>query len=463
MTDPSPLPTAVPFNRLAISDGLLMTADLWNQAHDYHRQRQHFYYQALFQPGIVWGLGVSVVAAPRTIEERYRDRRWLQVQPGVAIDRLGHPIVVPEAINFRVQSDPTGEERPTVFLVVRYSDPRDRVGNGSPSAETETFALVETTDPQPEDVELCRLVLTAGQPDLTPPQEVLAPGPNQPDLRYRPRAHLRPQGQVQLVAVGQEARAAIAALAAAVPTLYPTLAPLPPVTIASENLAAADPSGWDWVYLSDTAARSLGSSALDILYTHLAQGGGVVVGLDMEKTALKTLYSLATELQAAIATARREEAAAELQTSLQEELVAVQGKIAALVDRHLQTLQDFGAAVGCPLQGSGEPGAEHPLRQHPFRFSGWPQVAEQPLSVRTWGGLVAVVGPIAAGWAAPPDLNLPREQVRGLQELGINLIHDGWHRRHLHRLQSGPSGSLGSSPAAKGLDSLRERRPEGGV
>ncbi|MDA0674225.1 MAG: hypothetical protein O3C67_11040, partial [Cyanobacteria bacterium] len=361
-------------------------------------------------------------------------------------------------IHFRMQSDPPQGETATVFLVLRYSDPRDRVGNGSAAAGVETFALVETTDPQPEDVELCRLVMTAGQPDLSGPHDVLAPGPNQPDLRHRPLAQLRPQGQVQMVAIGDDPPGEIAALGAAVPALYGPLAPLPPLPLSPAAVATADPTPWDWVSLSAPVARGLDSGALATLRTHLGQGGGVLVAMDVAQTGLAALYPLVMELQQAIAAARREDAPADLQASLQQELAAVRGNIAGQVATLLQALQGFAMAVGCPLQGSGDIPADHPLRRHPFSFSRWPDLGDQPLQVRAWGGLVVVLGALPAAWGADPALDLPREQVRNAQELGVNLLHYGWYRRHLHRLQGTPA-----EKSSKGSDSLRDRLSEGGL
>ncbi len=56
-----------PLERLVVNDGLLLTAQLWQQAHDYHRQRQNIYYQSLHQPGIVSGLGVCLIEPPTEI------------------------------------------------------------------------------------------------------------------------------------------------------------------------------------------------------------------------------------------------------------------------------------------------------------------------------------------------------------------------------------------------------------
>ena len=117
-----PFPPFQAFERLQIADGLLMTAQRWKSAHDYHRQRQNFHHQSLHQPGVVCGLGVSVIPAPMDVAAQYRDGRWLQVQPGIAIDLLGNPIIVPQPEPFRIQSQPPPGQSLVLYLVVSYVD-----------------------------------------------------------------------------------------------------------------------------------------------------------------------------------------------------------------------------------------------------------------------------------------------------------------------------------------------------
>ncbi|MEM8715156.1 MAG: hypothetical protein AAGE92_05170, partial [Cyanobacteria bacterium P01_G01_bin.4] len=60
-------PTPQIFERLRVTDGLLIDRERWQLAHNYHRQRQNLHYQSLQQPGIVCGLGVASIAAPAEI------------------------------------------------------------------------------------------------------------------------------------------------------------------------------------------------------------------------------------------------------------------------------------------------------------------------------------------------------------------------------------------------------------
>ncbi|MBE9048586.1 hypothetical protein IQ255_30125 [Pleurocapsales cyanobacterium LEGE 10410] len=110
-----------PLSRLVVRDGLLLNAERWQQAHQYHRQRQNLHYQSLHRGGIVFGLGVKAIAPPNRVPAQYRqEKRWLRIQPGMAIDNYGNPIIVTEAIDLRLTAYP---QSAMVYLVIRYVDP----------------------------------------------------------------------------------------------------------------------------------------------------------------------------------------------------------------------------------------------------------------------------------------------------------------------------------------------------
>lgn len=135
-------PPIHPLERLNVTDGLLLNAELWQLAHYYHRQRQNIHYQALHQGGIVCGLGVSVITPSGEIKAEFRDRRWLRIQPGIAIDQRGNPIIVSEPIDFHIAS--VAEKEPLwVYLVIRYVDPEKLQWKSPPTIVRETFRLDE--------------------------------------------------------------------------------------------------------------------------------------------------------------------------------------------------------------------------------------------------------------------------------------------------------------------------------
>jgi hypothetical protein len=104
-------------------------------------------------------LGVTVIPAPMEVEARYRNERWIQVQPGVAIDAQGNPIIVPEAVTFQVQSTGTGAAGKVVYIVLNYVDPDELRYPSTQHWVKETYRILEKTSLDAVDVELCRIQL----------------------------------------------------------------------------------------------------------------------------------------------------------------------------------------------------------------------------------------------------------------------------------------------------------------
>ena len=51
------------------------------------------------------------------------------------------------------------------------------------------------------------------------------------------------------------------------------------------------------------------------------------------------------------------------------------------------------------------------------------------IEVLNWGGIILVIGSLSSGWGYDENLALTRDQIRGAQELGINILHFAWRRR----------------------------------
>lgn len=437
-----PLPSPQSFERLQIADGLLMTADRWRRAHNYHRQRQNFYYQALQQPGIVWGLGVALIPAPAEIEARFRDRRWVQIQPGVAIDCWGNPIIVPRPEVFRIESSPGDGERQRVFLVISYVDPDDlRHANGREQMQ-ETFRIVETTQPKEGDVELCRLELVGGNAQLQPPLDVFIPGPNRLDLRYRPHAQDRPLSQVQVVQIGQrqaEDRRItqnLTHLLNSVGVLFPRLQGVTPVPVmAPHDLVSGDVTVADLVYLPLAYGIELLPGAVATLRDYLRTGGMVLVTVSFADVKLADLQTIRRELQGAIAGLPQEGGSSAMRSQLQAEIQAIDNDMAQQIQAVIDVLIPLAKDLECPIQGTGDIHREHPLRLQPFLFAELPMVGQQSIYLRQWGGLVLMIGDLADNWGPNEQLSQSREAIRSAQEMGINLLYFAQRRRQLISLQ----------------------------
>ena len=76
-----------PTRRIKAVDGMAVTADVWEEAHDYHRRQAEMHARFGHGAGILTGL--EVVASDPADTAVY-------IRPGVAIDHEGRTIVVAE-------------------------------------------------------------------------------------------------------------------------------------------------------------------------------------------------------------------------------------------------------------------------------------------------------------------------------------------------------------------------------
>lgn len=392
MSHSYPTPSIQPFKRLNATDGLLITAERWKQTQDYHRQRQNVHYQSINQPGIVCGLGVSVIPAPVHNQARDRDERWVQVQPGIAIDLEGNVIVVPKPFDYHIDTELKESDPINVYLVVNYRDP-DQLQSQTSEMVQETYRLEETTSPPRRlDVELCRILLQAGKVAICPPEDVFFPGYNQLDLRYRVQAQTRPQALVRIAQLNRTDPDAtrnffqLEALLQSVEALYPALKGAEEVgqVALSEGVAALQ--AYDLLYLAGRQKLTLNSGELATLKQYLDLGGVLLVDCLPDATKLSE-------------------------------------SIQALAQKVTQPLQSLSTM------------RHHPIRTRPFLFSALPMTHQQPIQVSISNGIILVQGDLASAWGLDEKLSISRTVLRTAQEFGVNLLHYAWRRRQLMELQ----------------------------
>ena len=435
-----PPPPLTPLARLQVKDGLLLNAERWQLAHAYHRQRQNLHYQALNQPGIVCGLGVGIVNAPPQVGLQYRDDRWLRIQPGIAIDCKGNPIVVPQAFDYRIVAEAITEPL-LVYLVISYVDPDQLDGADQQAIVQETFRVEEKIAPPDElEVELCRILLQPGPVKLQAPPDVFFPIAHQIDLRYRQLAQSRSKGEVccaQFI-TGDSAdlrtTANIRDLLVALDGLYPALQGAS--TVAQTDLGPDDAAvlmTCDLLHLPYLAFTQLREDQLQLLAPFLESGGVVLLEAPGTITNLEELTRVRYEVQRAIAMAERQPNVAVIRRDLAAELQELNLCIDQAIEDLAQPIYQLSQQTGLTLTGIGHLGPQHPLRSRPFRFVQFPVLNLDMIEVLNWGGIVLVIGDLSGGWGHDEVKSLSREEIRGAQELGINLLHFAWQRRQLHQ------------------------------
>ncbi|MEM9218283.1 MAG: hypothetical protein AAGD25_28570 [Cyanobacteria bacterium P01_F01_bin.150] len=464
-----------PLERLNVYDGLMMNAARWDVAQVYMRQRQNLHFQAINQGGIVAGLGVKVIDPPSGVRRSIQDqdnqrneKRWLEIQPGVAIDAVGNPIIVSPG---KKGSNPNGDGRQdgnegqnentdnqrdrsfrlaispplsgtlTVYVVVKYVEPG--LGNGDraqPNTITEQFRFDQITTPPGElEVELCRIELPSGPLQLKMPVNVLAPAVGELDLTHRVLAQAKPQAVVRLGVVGRlpnSTRHQFYGLAQAMTTLYPNLQlQLAPEAVIPVNAEQSS---------RQSDRRTNGQSDRQS-------------NRQSDRQPLPPPPSAMQSSQRPTSSFPEPPPESRLSHPIQNyDLLYVAGQnVQTLVQNHWQWFKSFvqsGGIVMVETLSSTPPEfssqfldlfdeltlwadcpPSHWVRTQPFFFTQLPQFDQaQSINVAIAPGLIWVGGGLCKTWGL--DHNLPRHDIRTAHELGINLMHYVWRQRYLRHL-----------------------------
>ncbi|MEM8638263.1 MAG: hypothetical protein AAGG51_05600 [Cyanobacteria bacterium P01_G01_bin.54] len=441
MTQYWPPPPLQPFQRLQVTDGLLMNAERWRLAHHYHRQQHRFQYQALQEPGILYGLGVRVIDPPQ-VRSQYQDRRWLEIQPGLAIDAQGNFIVVIEPITFRLAAMNTQAVPLTVYLVIRHVDPETLRQQTDTALVQESFRLDEkTTPPQATDVELCRLTLppyAPENPDITlqAAADVFAPGLCELNFLGRLTVRSRPQAQIR-VGIEQGAMAPdgghpFAPLLAAIEAIHPSLRgealPQPIVPDADR------PPDCDLLYVTLPDPDPIPETTLGAWGAYLETGGTLFLEIQGWSNDLNEQLTLYRELQQAIAEAADDPTLATARVELAGEFRAIQNQLVVQLLTEYPALDELGHQFESELTPLLTANA-HPLRCQPYRFDTLPLVEGIPTFWAVGLGWVVSLGQLSSAWTPQRPYPLSQETIWLTQALGINLLQFAGRRKQLNTCQ----------------------------
>jgi hypothetical protein len=155
-------------------EGMTVDAAIWRDAHTYHRTAQRLHTRALHGWGIVEGLEVMAADPPG---------RAVILRPGLAIDRDGNVIRVPQPIRVEPRQSRTG----TLCLVLRFAEAAPSSSNGARSPRVdETYEVLEGTLPLgPLDIEIARVEVQDARAPFGDAQNPWDVGPGEIDLRFR--------------------------------------------------------------------------------------------------------------------------------------------------------------------------------------------------------------------------------------------------------------------------------------
>ena len=188
-----------PIRKIKPANGIAITANVWQEAHDYHDQRQSLH--TLFGHGAGILTGLNVVANDPADTTLY-------ILPGVAIDPGGQTIVVGQPIVYDL-----GREMEGAFSVVlNYSEsqrqPDQAQAKRLPAYVQSEFSIsVQPLAAEPAGVELARLRRSRRDTVLRNAQNPAMPGPDEIDLRYRREVGAPPEVRVGVCYLGHRDRA----------------------------------------------------------------------------------------------------------------------------------------------------------------------------------------------------------------------------------------------------------------
>jgi len=156
--------------------GLIIDADAWKDAHNYHRDQQRIHVLAFHQTGIVEGMGVTA-SNPADLS--------VSVQPGLAIDPAGNIVVVLQKQQYRLQTQKSG----LVYLIIQFrevpTDPYQPPDGGQPTRLLDAYRI-EERDKLPSEayLELARIDFDPARGAIQDARSS-SPAKNEIDLRFR--------------------------------------------------------------------------------------------------------------------------------------------------------------------------------------------------------------------------------------------------------------------------------------
>lgn len=376
--DVFPLPALTPLTQLNVQDNLRINAERWELAHHYHHQRQNVHYQALWQPGIVYGLGVKLISPPSGTTAPFQTKSWIEVQPGLAIDGEGNPIVVGEETDrtYPVTIPPLTRGVQTLYVVLRHVDPKHLELPNATDRLQEQFRFDQRVNHlDSKDIELCRVRISSDQTSLVMPDQGLRPDLGQLDLTHRPFAQVRSQRSLTLGVLSSHHYHALNTLCQGMQVLYPSLqCQLHQLQTVSELVV-------DAVCLTSSSLMDW-QRADDPRYTKLLQS-----------------------------------------------IKAYPGSLIIVADRVDQTFQASVKRLQRHLNLQ-KIVPNHPITQHPFLFGNLP---EFPLEESLWvDDRIVVVPPAMLDFWEGKDQS--RQTIRTWHELGINLLYYVWYNSHIRKL-----------------------------
>jgi hypothetical protein len=160
--------------------GLTIDADMWQEAHSYHRDQQRLHILAFHDVGIVEGLEVISNNPPD---------RSVVIQPGMAVDPEGNAIIVPQPQHYQLQTRNKG----IIYIVIQFrevpAEPYQPPEEGQATRILEAYRIQETAKlPDEPHLELARIDLSPDGEAIRDAKAKSHPGVNEINISFRREA-----------------------------------------------------------------------------------------------------------------------------------------------------------------------------------------------------------------------------------------------------------------------------------
>ena len=160
--------------------GLVIDADTWQDAHNYHRDQQRLHILAFHQTGIVSGLEVTA-NNPADMS--------VNINPGMAIDPEGNAIIVSSKQRYRLQT----QEKGLIYLIIQFrevpGEPYQPPDGGQPTRILEAYRVQERDHlPSEPYIELARINFDPAQGAVKDSRNPDNPSTNEINLCFRAEA-----------------------------------------------------------------------------------------------------------------------------------------------------------------------------------------------------------------------------------------------------------------------------------
>ena len=162
-----------PKRSLKAYDGMSVTADIWEMAHNEHRDEMRSHLLSMHKPGIICGL-----------EIRANDPadHYVFISPGAAVDELGHIIIVDQTIAYDFGDEGAGSYK----LLLGYTEHEKEISETKTKVmQHEYIIAARQTLPKQPVVELARVLISGKGSSIRDAKDPYQPKKDELDLRYR--------------------------------------------------------------------------------------------------------------------------------------------------------------------------------------------------------------------------------------------------------------------------------------